>query len=364
MIIGACGFGATGSSVVTDYLHEFNDIQVKDNFEFTYVSGINGLVYLERAVMNPINRTGDSIYAIEQFKKRVSKRKHMYEKYGLTAERFQQSADEFVNAITMAQWYWHNKYAESSKYSPLRFIAKIIEYKYIPNWERKHGKRYTQWPLSEVSLSVCPDNYYDAAKKHVKDILSGMGLDTNSIIALDQPFPGNNPQACFPYFDDPYAVVVDRDPRDLYVFGKTKLMGKMHFFPIDNVEDFITYYQCLRKNQPYLENNPRILRLRFEDMVYEYDKTTAKLREFLHLPENPRPKSVFDPSLSIANTQVFKRYPQFAEDVKKIEEALSEFLFDFSKYPTPDFSKKMFFGKSPKNERFKASFAQEGYVPQ
>lgn len=117
MIIGACGFGATGSSVVTDYLHEFDDIQVKDNFEFTYVSGIDGLVYLERAVMDPINRTGDSIHAIKQFTKRVSKRKHMYEKYGLTAERFQQSADEFVHAITMAQWYWHNKYAESSKYS-------------------------------------------------------------------------------------------------------------------------------------------------------------------------------------------------------------------------------------------------------
>ena len=45
MIIGACGFGATGSSVVTDYLHEFDGIQVKDNFEFTYVSGVNGLVY-------------------------------------------------------------------------------------------------------------------------------------------------------------------------------------------------------------------------------------------------------------------------------------------------------------------------------
>ena len=78
MIIGACGFGATGSSVVTDYLKEFDNVQVKGNFEFTYVSGINGLVYLERALMNPINRTGDSIYAIEQFKKRVSKYKCKY----------------------------------------------------------------------------------------------------------------------------------------------------------------------------------------------------------------------------------------------------------------------------------------------
>ena len=88
-------------------------------------------------------------------------------------------------------------------------------------------------------------------------------------------------------------------------------------------------------------------------MVYEYKKTSAKVREFLHLPENPRPRTVFEPNLSIANTQVFKRFPQFAEDVRKIERELPEYLFDFSKYPEPDFSKKMFYGKSPLHEGFK-----------
>ena len=42
MIIGACGFGATGSSVVTDYLHEYDGIQVKDNFEFSYDESYTG----------------------------------------------------------------------------------------------------------------------------------------------------------------------------------------------------------------------------------------------------------------------------------------------------------------------------------
>ena len=50
--------------------------------------------------------------------------------------------------------------------------------------------------------------------------------------------------------------------------------------------------------------------------------------------------------------------------LKKIEEALPDYLFDISQYPTPDFSKKMFFGKSPKHKGFKAKYASEGYVPQ
>lgn len=363
MIIGACGFGATGSSVVTDYLKEFDDILVKDDLEFTYLTALDGLLYLERALMNPFNRTADSIYALKRFEELAERKKRSYNRYGLSPECFKESVEKFINAVTMTKWYWLDgriKYRYRSKY----FLHHFVLHKVIPKLEKKNGHRVNNWPKTEVRLSVRPDNFYEAARIHIDELLSGMGLDQEKIIALDQPFSGNNPQACFPFYKDPYAVVVDRDPRDLYVFGKTKLMGKMNFFPIDKVEDFIVYYRCLRKDQPYLQDHPRILRIRFEDMVYEYDKTTARLKEFLHLPENPRPKSVFDPSLSIANTQVFKRYPQFEDDVKKIEEALPEYLFDFSKYPEPDFSKKMFYGKSPKHDGFKKKYAEDGFVPQ
>lgn len=363
MLIGACGFGATGSSVVTDYLKEFDNIIVKDDLEFTYVSGLDSLLYLERAVMYPYNRTVDSIYAIKRFEDMVNRRKATFQKHGLSASDFEQSAKRFIDAITTTKWYWYDgriKFRYRSKY----FLHKIVQKHVIPKLEIKKGHRVNTWPKTEVKISVKPENFYDAAQKHVNELMLGMGLDQNKIIALDQPFSGNNPQACFPFYHDPYAVVVDRDPRDNYIFGKTKLLGKFCYYPIDTVEDYIAYYKAIRKNQPYQHPNERVLCIRFEDMIYEYDKTTAMLREFLHLPENPRPKSVFDPSLSMANTQVFKRYTQFADDVKKIEEALPEYCYDFSKYPEPDFSKKMFFGKSPLHEGFKKRYAEEGYVPQ
>ena len=225
--------------------------------------------------------------------------------------------------------------------------------KVIPRVEKRQGKPGHLWPKEEVSLSVLPEHFYDAARKHVRTLLTAFGADLSKPLALDQPFAGNNPQACFPFFDDPYAVISDRDPRDNYVFSRTKMLGKFHYMPNETVEDFITYYRAIRKDQPYTQANDRILYVRFEDMVYEYDKTTEKLRDFLHLPENPRPKTVFDPALSIANTQVFRRFPQFEEDVRKIEKALPEYLFDFSKYPAPDRNSKMFFGQSPLNNKKK-----------
>ena len=119
--------------------------------------------------------------------------------------------------------------------------------------------------------------------------------------------------------------------------------------PIDTVENFVKYYRSIRDNQPYKEKNDKILCIKFEDMVYHYDETTKMIRDFLHLPENPNPKSVFDPALSIANTQVWKRFPQFAKDIEYIERELPEYLFDYSGCPEPDLKSNMFYGKSPKH---------------
>ena len=126
MIVGACGFGSTGSSVVTDYLKEFDGIQVKDDFEFTYVSGIDGLLYLERAVMHPYNRTTDSIKAIRRFQEMVNNKKKIYTRYGLSPERFELSAKGLIDSITMAKWYWYDGNVQAKSYSPLYLFKKVI----------------------------------------------------------------------------------------------------------------------------------------------------------------------------------------------------------------------------------------------
>lgn len=355
MIIGACGFGSTGSSVITDYLNEFDGISVKDGLEMTWVSQSDSLIDLERAVMHPHNRTGDSITAIKRYLEKVDSMAGLYRRHGLSPEAFRKSAEKFIDEITTTSWYWTPRaYRVRSRY----FLQAIAMKTFIPRIEQKTGRHADCWPLEKVRISIKAPNFYEAARTHVDEILTAMGLDPEGDIALDQPFAGNNPQACFPFFRDPYAIVVDRDPRDNYVFARTRMLGKFHYMPINRVEDFIAYYRALRKDQPYLEDNPRILRIRFEDMVYEYEATSKILRDFLKLPENPNPKSVFDPELSIANTQVFKRFPQFAEDVKVIERELPEYLFDFSKYPDPDPNMKMFYGRSPKHKTFKKTFSE------
>ena len=358
MIVGACGFGSTGSSVITDYLGEFGTFAIKDDLEFTWVSSTDGLLDLEQALMHPRSRTLHSIVAFDRFRSAARRQSRSYARHGLPSATFLSDVDRFIDALTMSKWTWYDplespRWVYRSRHCFKALMKRII----IPRLERKLGRHVACWPLKVVRFSAHPANFYDEARKLVKRMLDVM-TDGAQDIALDQPFPGNNPQACFPYFDDPYAIVVDRDPRDNYVFARTRMLGKFHYIPINRVEDYIAYYRGLRKDQPYLEDHPRILRIRFEDMVYEYEKTSAKVREFLKLPENPAPKSIFDPALSIANTQVFRRFPQFADDVAKIERELPEYLFDYSKYPPPNPAKKMFYGKSPKHASFKKEYSE------
>lgn len=346
MIVGACGFGSTGSSAISDYLLEFGDVQVLDQVEFTWVSGVNGLIDMEYHVMHPHGRTQDSITAIRNYSKRTKRLEKTYVKYGgIEKQQYYDSVEKFLDDITQVTWNW---YSFENKNLIDKYIKLILRKKVIPSIEKKVGHQINCFPMEKVQLSVAPDNFYEAARTHVRELLEGMGADsTKRMIVLDQPFAGNNPQASFPFFDDPYAIVVDRDPRDNYVFAKTRLLGRNHFMAIDNVQDFVKYFRAIRDNQPYQEKNERVLSIKFEDMVYRYDETTKTIRAFLKLGDNPAPKSVFDPALSINNTQVFRRFPQYADDVKYIEDKLTDYLFDYEKFGDVEIKGEMFFGKSP-----------------
>ena len=158
MIIGACGFGSTGSSAVSDFLLEYGNVQVLDKVEFTWVSGVDGLIDLDFHVNHPHNRTTDSIIAIERYRKKFESSIRYYSKVGgMNPELFKQSLESFLNAITTVKWYWafgeHRDLFD--KYIGRRLLANRL----YPKIERRTGKLVNKYPLKEVSLSVMPKDF-------------------------------------------------------------------------------------------------------------------------------------------------------------------------------------------------------------
>jgi hypothetical protein len=331
-------------------LKEFDICQVLDNIEFSWVYATDGLIDLDYHINYPHSRTGASINAIYRYRQLCERRAKSLNKIGVSSDVFLESMNNFLDSIVTVSWSWRGP--ELGRKSSLNQIfRKLVARTIVRKWEIKNGLQWEGFPYSEVFFSVKPKGFDDYAKKHVMEVFKATGADLSRPIALDQPFPGNNPQACFKFFDDPYAIVVDRDPRDNYTFARTKMKYAhiYHIMPSNDVKDFVKYYRALRDKQPYKEQNERILRIHFEDMVYHYDETTKIIRDFLGLGENPHPKTIFDPQISMPNTQVWKRFPQFADDIAYIEKELPEYLFDYTNCPEPDCNGVMFYGKSPKN---------------
>lgn len=352
--IGTCGFCSTGSSAVSDYLKEFDENQVLDNNEFTIAYLPDGLCDLEYHLMKHSIRDDSSSLAIPRFRRFISKYKSRIVASGsITSAGFDELVESYMNSLIQISFRSNRR----SDY--LLFPSKIYQYlapritqKLILPLNRKYGHPITKFfPCRDVEVSVNPECFYKSSKEFIHKLLELSGADFNRNIVLDQAFPGDDPTCCFQFFENPKAIVVDRDPRDNYLFTKKVLYKKhINIMPVDTVEHFCTYYRVLRHNRPYKQEKPNVMVMNFEEMVYDYDNATKKIRDFCDLKENLHPFSIFDPKVSAPNTQLFLRFPEFADDIKYIEKNLSEYLFDFAKYPQPDMSGPMFRGKSPLNK--------------
>lgn len=353
MIIGTCGFCSTGSSAVSDYLKEFDENQVLDGFEFTVPYLPDGIEDLDYHLNERISRIDSGVCAITRFRNFMRAHgKGMSKLSALTEDYISDITEGFLSSITQLKWKDIPRCdillnpGIVYRYFGLSVMAQRV----IPFLNKKYKKCHDLYPVREMEISIAPANFDEASKKFIRDLLKGMGADFSKNIVLDQPFTGDDPVKSFKYFDDSVAIVVDRDPRDNYIFAREHLYKKGRLMPTDTVEEFVKYYKLVRDNRPYQQENSKVLRLHFEDMVYNYEATAKRINAFCGLPENPRPFTIFDPKLSVANTQLFKRFPQYEKDVQYIEENLPEYLFHFEDYPAPDLTGKMFSGKSPLNK--------------
>ncbi|GEM_PF-1086980 len=340
-VIGVCGFGSTGSSAVHDYLLEFENTMEPGRAEFDWAYVPDGLLDLEYHLFHPYARTMDSIIAIKRFMDISETLAAGYSgASGMKREDFLDSVRRLVDSITQASWHWYRLKDHS--------IWERLKYKYLQKVIMPREKRTKEinngWPQPLVRFSVCPENFMTVAQQHIREVLCLMGWDEKRDLIVDMAFSSCLPEPSMRFFPNAYAIIVDRDPRDIFIHAHTVLMGRNHWMPF-NVKDFCTYYRGLR-NSSKREDSERILHVSFCDLVYRYEETTSRIRQFLGYGENSAPNTLFIPELSKANTQEWLRFPQFADDIRHIEQQLPEYLYDFTSCEAPDANAEMFWGRS------------------
>lgn len=338
MRIIAAGYSGTGSSAIVHLLSEYEGVTpcINGSYEHVLFYIPDGLFDLEDRLLNN-NSIHMSDGAINRFYIAM-KRLNDYDfgwfggykkRYG---NQFMEAVNKFVERITQFKMpgYWSDDF---SYYRSIQGIAIDIGKTVLGKNVNQFGYKLNKKGDGIVRYSfISAEEFYCSAQEFVNDYIAMISNNAEEDIVLDQILLPHNLFRMKNYFTDSKSIVFDRDPRDLYVLSKyvwPKIAGSAQLFPI-TPEEFVDFYRGL-KSAEKVENDPNVMRLHFEDLIYRYDETVMSIEHFLDIDRKRHisSKTRFVPEKSIMNTQNFLIDKAWESEVKYIEENLHSMIYRF-----------------------------------
>ena len=351
MIITTTGFYNTGSSAITNIFQEYGSIAASsDVYEVRILHDpdcISDLYY--NLVENP-NRLNTS-YAIKRFREYVDYNSnklanHHYEQ--ICKGNFKKISLQYIDDLCGFQ-YKGKSHLEMKDRGVLCTFFNRIYLKMIRTVFRRGRPKWVKTSLlsnvTQYAGTYDKTRFLEVTKEYVGKLLDYCNADHSKYILVDQLVPPTSVERYLAFVPDECRVfIVDRDPRDLYF--TCKYFIRSNVVPCKNVEEFCKWFLWTRE-QSAVQNDPAVvMRVQFEDLVYDYEKTREKIVSFCGLADVPceNKRGFFKPELSLQNTQVWLRFKNYEREVAYIENALKQYCYDFGKYDLkPDYGKgKMF----------------------
>lgn len=336
-IIVPTGYMGSGSSAVTDYLSEFSDIDVKNgSFEYIFLHCPNGLFDLEDKLLlgNSAVRSDEAIHSFRKQMQFLYSAKNFwagsYRKF--ISGDFMNYVEEFLSEITTAKMpntYWYyQQMPENAKMQLFCYLRRLIQ---RITFHKVRMPMPVRYHTMEAAFPT-KEEFYAAGKRLIDKVLKDLSSGGEYTV-LDQLLLPHNLYRLERYFDaNCKVVVVERDPRDVFFLNKYvwALRGDSVAYPL-TAEEFCVYYKKMRENE-LPASSDHVLRIHFEDMVYDYERVSNKIRRFLNLEEDSHIRKMerFNPNVSIRNTQLFARCEEHGDEFSYIEKELKDYLYPFS----------------------------------
>lgn len=329
------GYMGSGSSAITDILSEYDSINVENaDFEYVFLHCPNGLFDLEDKLLigNNAVRSDEAIHNfLETMKSLYRKDFHWISNYkNKVSSEFYQYCTDFIDQLSIFKsdkvyWYYQQNPVNTVMRLKLLFIHIIRR---ITNDKVRINR-----PLSYRNTCFAiptADQFYNASREFLNKFYTAMGRNENNIL-LDQLVLPHNLFRLNRYFDDDVRIiVVERDPRDVYILNKYIWMPNNNAvpYPLD-CKQFCEMYKRIRDTASF--NDSKILSIHFEDLIYNYDSSLNQIESFIGLDSSNHNniRSCFNPDVSIHNTQLFKRKEFYDESIRIIESELSDYLYSF-----------------------------------
>jgi len=324
----------SGSSAITDIMSEIEGVDVsRGTFEYVFMHCPNGLFDLEDKLLvgNNAVRSDEALHSFEQTMKQLYDKKywwvgHYNQNIG---EGFFDATKDFIKSITDVEsdYYWYYQENTTPKMFVKLCLNKLLKLLTLNRFKPKKVLAYEPMRLSFADA----DRFYSQSKGYIYKLFEMAGYSDKSIL-FDQLLLPFNLFRFEKYFDDDaFAFVIERDPRDVFISNKYywSKQGEPVPYPVD-VNEFCKYYKSLRQMEKPAQSD-RICRIKFEDLIYNYDQTVSDIFKKLGWDESTHTarKTKFNPDRSIFNTQLFLKNEKYAQECSVIAEQLKEYLYDF-----------------------------------
>lgn len=349
MIISTSGFYCTGSSAVFNLLEEYESCTAGrlENWQIPGSDYEHILMYTPDGVFDLEDKllVGNSIHRSDEALRRFhEKMLFLYNNNflgmggykALLGKEFYDSLEKYLEELTQfrvsGHWEYHYGGSRFNLKKMLGSIRRTIMHQEIigdlykmPYFDKTKCLQYS---------FVTDQEFYALTKKFIYRYFSILkGSDTKSNLILNHFLLPHNAFRVPDLFDDDFRlIIIDRDPRDIFIMLKynTDKDFEKSLIPIDNVKDYVSFWRKFRAAVKPV-NDERIINIRFEDLIYEPEQTTALLEKQCNLrPEDHLRKGQrLRIENSIQNTQLFRLDNKWNDEIAYIEKELPEYLYDF-----------------------------------
>lgn len=327
-LVSVGGFGWSGSSAVVDLLSEYEGITTQcvgesedlnkqpsptvPEFELARAAG--GLFQLEHVFESPsfFERDAGIRIFIELAEWLYLNIRSFY------GEEFVEETRKFINRLIATKAengsdgfdYCHHLSKLGGR-AVERFIG-------IPETS---GKRYIFY-LKDMQVS----EYRKIAHDYITSILKY--LKTSEILVLDQATSDESfdMKKYEDYFGPLKNIFVWRDPRDVY--SQTNASSNIAYLPVDP-DGFVTWYRS-NIERAFSVINENWICVRFEDLLFKYDKEVKRIEDFLGISErnHVHKQTALITSEAVKNKVVglWRSYPDI-NAINHIYKELQEYCF-------------------------------------
>lgn len=342
-IVSVSGFGWSGSGAVFDLLREYSDIDILDkrgkDFEFTLLDEKDGISDLDFGLNVNNSRLISSLY-ISRFLDLID---YMSKKRGFEVVfngHFKEISQKYIDDLvdySFEAWTFEdvrNPLKKNRKKDSYNRIVKHV----FDNRITTHcplsvriGKRLMMKVTHPIRVSYYPTDFIEKTKHYFNSLFEICHPHAEYPLVIDHLFSPEKPEKSFKYFNNSKCIVVRRDPRDTYLLAKCAISHIAVPLPVENVDDYITFYREVIANSRH-EESESILPINFEDLIYNYEETVGRIEKFIGISDHFSPRKFFNPDISINNTQLFRKYTYYSSEIEKITKELATSLYPFEKY--------------------------------